>query len=76
MSRLFDASLMFPLQDKKNTGSSQSLQLFLYPTHDLLYMYVGMCVEALYLRTLNLGKWIEFLMNTVKLMASTNAGSL
>lgn len=34
----------------------------------------GMMV--LYLNTLNLGKWIEFLMNTVKLMASTNGGSL
>lgn len=34
------------------------------------------CVEVLYLSTLNLGKWIEFLMKTVKLMASTKAGSL
>lgn len=31
---------------------------------------------TLYLKTLNLGKWMEFLINTVKLMASTNAGSL
>lgn len=45
-------------------------------TWSLVYMCVGVCVEALYLSTLNLGKWIEFLMNTVKLMASTNAGSL
>lgn len=35
-----------------------------------------LCGVALYLSTLNLGKWMEFLMNTVKLMASTKAGSL
>lgn len=62
----------------KNTSSSESLQLFLCPTYDLSCMCVWacVCVEVLYLRTLNLGKWIEFLMNTVKLMASTNVGSL
>lgn len=39
-------------------------------------VYVCLCGVALYLSTLNLGKWMEFLMNTVKLMASTKAGSL
>lgn len=39
-------------------------------------VYVCLRGVALYLSTLNLGKWMEFLMNTVKLMASTKAGSL
>lgn len=38
--------------------------------------YLCVCGSTQYLSTLNLGKWMEFLINTVKLMASTNAGSL
>lgn len=41
-----------------------------------VYVYVCLCGVELYLSTSNLGKWMEFLMNTVKLMASTKAGSL
>lgn len=47
-----------------------------FPMSTRIISSVCVCVEVLYLSTLNLGKWIEFLMNTVKLMASTNAGSL
>lgn len=39
-------------------------------------VHVCTCVAVWYLSTSNLGKWMEFLMNTTKLMASTKAGSL
>lgn len=70
MSRLFEASLMFPLQ---KTRTRTLLELIRWCPKALASVCVCVCV---YLSTLNLGKWMEFLMNTVKLMASSNAGSL
>lgn len=77
MSRLFEASLTFPLPNARtevrlNLCSFSNVHKH-YPQCVCLYVCV---VGVLYLSTSNLGKWMEFLMNTVKLMASTNPGSL
>lgn len=76
MLRLLEASLMFPLPGKEGKRNVVGADLLFNSHINAVCIHLCVCMEVLYLSTLNLGKWMEFLMNTMKLMASTRAGSL